>query len=283
MLRILIVGITGMLGSTLLRSLSKNDKLSVIGTSRRDKLKDHEQINYIHLENLDVENDEEFFETIKPYKPDVIINCVGLIKQLNDAQDPLKVLPINSIFPHKIDYFCNQEGIRLIQISTDCVFSGRKGNYLETDLSDAEDLYGKSKYIGEIHGKTSLTLRTSIIGHEINSKESLLEWFLSQEGKIYGYTNAIFSGLTTLELSNVIEKIILYHEDLSGLYHVSSKPISKYDLLKLIKKIYQKTIKIEPSDEVKIDRSLNSEKFLQASNVQVSEWEIMIESMKNFN
>tara|TARA_Y100001970_G_scaffold280387_1_gene389295 strand:- start:53 stop:904 length:852 start_codon:yes stop_codon:yes gene_type:complete len=283
MLRILIVGITGMLGSTLLRSLSKNDNLSVIGTSRRNKLKDHEQINYIHLENLDIENDEEFFETIKSYKPDVIINCVGLIKQLNDAQDPLKVLPINSIFPHKLHYFCNQEGIRLIQISTDCVFSGRKGNYLETDLSDAEDLYGKSKYIGEIHGETSLTLRTSIIGHEINSKESLLEWFLSQEGKIYGYTNAIFSGLTTLELSNVIEKIILYHEDLSGLYHVSSKPISKYDLLNLIKKIYQKTITIEPSDEVKIDRSLNSKKFLQASNIQVSEWEIMIESMKNFN
>tara|TARA_A100001388_G_scaffold96137_1_gene69961 strand:+ start:1165 stop:2016 length:852 start_codon:yes stop_codon:yes gene_type:complete len=283
MLKILVIGITGMLGNTLLRSLSKNKKFSVLGSSRRDKLKIHQKINYEHLKNLDVENEEEFFNTVKAHKPDVIINCIGVIKQLKHADEPLKVLPINSIFPHKLHYFCNQEDIRLIHISTDCVFSGKKGNYLETEISDAQDLYGKSKYIGELHGRNSLTIRTSIIGHEIDSKESLLEWFLSQEDRINGYTNAFFSGLTTLELSNVIENIILYHKDLSGLYHVSSKPISKYDLLNLIKKVYQKKIKIVPSDQVKINRSLNSEKFLKATNLEVSDWESMIESMKNFN
>ena len=282
MLKILVIGITGMLGNTLLRSLSKNKKFSVLGSSRRDKLKTHQKVNYIHLKNLNVEN-EEFFKTVKAHQPDVIINCIGVIKQLKHADEPLKVLPINSIFPHKLHYFCNQEDIRLIHISTDCVFSGKKGNYLETEISDAQDLYGKSKYIGELHGKNSLTIRTSIIGHEIDSKESLLEWFLSQEDKIKGYTNAFFSGLTTLELSNVIENIILHHKDLSGLYHVSSKPISKYDLLNLIKKVYQKKIKIVPSDQVKVNRSLNSEKFLKATNIEVSDWESMIESMKNFN
>ena len=282
MIKILVIGITGMLGNTLLRSLSKNKKFSVLGSSRRDKLKTHQKVNYIHLKNLNVEN-EEFFKTVKAHQPDVIINCIGVIKQLKDADEPLKVLPINSIFPHKLHYFCNQEDIRLIHISTDCVFSGKKGNYLETDISDAQDLYGKSKYIGELHGKNSLTIRTSIIGHEIDSKESLLEWFLSQEDSINGYTDAFFSGLTTLELSNVIENIILHHKDLSGLYHVSSKPISKYDLLNLIKKVYQKKIKIVPSDQVKVNRSLNSEKFLKATNIEVSDWESMIESMKNFN
>tara|TARA_A100001234_G_scaffold42494_1_gene34797 strand:- start:833 stop:1681 length:849 start_codon:yes stop_codon:yes gene_type:complete len=282
MIKILVIGITGMLGNTLLRSLSKNKKFSVLGSSRRDKLKTHQKVNYIHLKNLNVEN-EEFFKTVKAHQPDVIINCIGVIKQLKDADEPLKVLPINSIFPHKLHYFCNQEDIRLIHISTDCVFSGKKGNYLETDISDAQDLYGKSKHIGELHGRNSLTIRTSIIGHEIDSKESLLEWFLSQEDKIKGYTNAFFSGLTTLELSNVIENIILHHKDLSGLYHVSSKPISKYDLLNLIKKVYQKKIKIVPSDQVKVNRSLNSEKFLKATNIEVSDWESMIESMKNFN
>ena len=283
MLRILVIGITGMLGNTLLRHLSENNKFSVLGSSRRDKLKAHQKINYIHLKNLDAENEDEFFHTLKTYKPDVVINCIGVIKQLNHADDPLRVLPINSIFPHKLHHLCNKEAIRLIHVSTDCVFTGKKGNYLETDISDALDLYGKSKYIGELHGKNSLTLRTSIIGHEIDSKESLLEWFLSQEGSVHGYRNAIFSGLTTLELSNVIEKIILFHKDLSGLYHVSSKPISKYDLLNLIKKVYKKKIKIIPSDQVKINRSLNSEKFQKATNIEVSDWESMIKSMKNFN
>ena len=163
-----------------------------MGSSRRYKLKIHQKINYEHLKNLDVENEEEFFNTVKAHKPDVIINCIGVIKQLKHADEPLKVLPINSIFPHKLHYFCNQEDIRLIHISTDCVFSGKKGNYLETEISDAQDLYGKSKYIGELHGRNSLTIRTSIIGHEIDSKESLLEWFLSQEDRINGYTNAFF-------------------------------------------------------------------------------------------
>ena len=211
MLKVMIIGITGMLGSNLLKSMSRNNNLSLIGTSRRNRLKYHKNINYVHLENINVDDDETFYEAIKLSKPDVIINCVGLIKQLSDSNDPLKILPINSIFPHKLYHFCNQESIRLIQISTDCVFSGKKGNYKETDISDAEDLYGKSKYIGELHGNNSLTIRTSIIGHEIASKESLLEWFLSQEGSINGYSNAIFSGLTTLELSKILEKIILFH------------------------------------------------------------------------
>jgi dTDP-4-dehydrorhamnose reductase len=284
MYKVLIIGITGMLGSTLLRKLALNAEIELYGTSRMiNPIEIHKETRYTHLEEVDVMKPEKLFNHVLKIKPDVIINCAGVIKQLKFLQNPLNILPINSLFPHKLEELCIQNEIRLIQISTDCVFSGKKGNYTEADISDAEDLYGKSKYIGEVYGKGSLTIRTSIIGHEHNSQHSLLEWFLSQKSHIEGYQNAIFSGLTTLELSKVIEEVILKFKNLTGLYQVSSEPISKYALLKLIKEVYKKDIQIIPSDKVVINRSLNCKKFQKETGIKIPNWNSMIKSMHSFN
>ncbi len=279
----MVIGITGMLGSTLLRHLVLDKSFDIYGTSRNaTPLKIHKHLKYKHISNIDVLDEVKLFHSIKGIQPDIIINCAGIIKQLNHLNDPLEILPINSLFPHKLNKHCISNNIKLIHISTDCVFSGKKGNYSEKDISDAEDLYGKSKYIGELNNKTSLTIRTSIIGHENDTKLSLLEWFLSQTDEIEGYRKAIFSGLTTLELSNVISKIIKNHPNLVGLYNVASEPISKYDLLNLIAEIYSKEIKIIPVDYPEIDRSLNPKKFIDETGIRILSWHNMINSMKLF-
>ena len=216
-------------------------------------------------------------------KPDVVINCIGMIKQLQNANNPLVVLPINSIFPHRLSLLCRLAGARLIHISTDCVFSGEKGGYTEKDISDANDLYGKSKYIGEIHDEfNTVTIRTSIIGHELNSKYALIDWFLSQDGTIRGYTKCIFSGLPTVELASVIKNIIIPNKELSGLYHVSSTPISKFDLLSIVAKRYGKNINILEDSEVVLDRSLDSSCFKQATGYEPPDWEVLIDAMYNY-
>ena len=279
----MVIGITGMLGSTLLRHLVLDKSFDIYGTSRNAlPLEIHKHLKYKHIANIDVLDEVKLFHSIKGIQPDIIINCAGIIKQLNHLNDPLEILPINSLFPHKLNKHCISNNIKLIHISTDCVFSGKKGNYSEKDISDAEDLYGKSKYIGELNNKTSLTIRTSIIGHEIDTKLSLLEWFLSQTDEIEGYRKAIFSGLTTLELSNVISKIIKNHPNLVGLYNVASEPISKYELLNLIAEIYSKEIKIIPVDNPEIDRSLNPKKFIDETGIRILSWHNMINSMKLF-
>jgi dTDP-4-dehydrorhamnose reductase len=212
----------------------------------------------------------------------VIINCVGLIKQLATANDPLVVLPVNSMYPHQLAAICEQRGARLVHISTDCVFNGHKGNYVESDLSDATDLYGKSKYIGELNDKPhAITLRTSIIGHELNSSTGLIEWFLSQSGSVKGFKRAIFSGLPTVELARVIKDYVISRPDLYGLYHVSAEPISKFDLLKLVAKIYGKEIEIFPESEFIIDRSLNSERFQSETGYQAPVWSDLVTKMKD--
>ena len=279
----MVIGITGMLGSTLLRHLVLDKSFDIYGTSRNAlPLEIHKHLKYKHIANIDVLDEVKLFNSIKEIQPEIIINCAGIIKQLNHLNDPLEILPINSLFPHKLNKHCISNNIKLIHISTDCVFSGKKGNYSEKDISDAEDLYGKSKYIGELNNKTSLTIRTSIIGHEIDTKLSLLEWFLSQTDEIEGYRKAIFSGLTTLELSNVISKIIKNHPNLVGLYNVASEPISKYELLNLIAEIYSKEIKIIPVDNPEIDRSLNPKKFIDETGIRILSWHNMINSMKLF-
>jgi dTDP-4-dehydrorhamnose reductase len=216
-------------------------------------------------------------------KPEVVINCIGLIKQLPGADDPLIALPINAMLPHRLARLCAATNIRLIQLSTDCVFSGTKGNYLESDPSDALDLYGRSKFIGEIRGKNTLTLRTSFVGHELRSANELLEWFLRQKNSTKGFARAKYSGLTTIELSRVVRDIVLPNEALSGLYHVASHPISKYELLKLICKVYHKSIEIVPDESVVIDRTLNADRFKADAGYVAPEWPEMIQTMFHFN
>jgi dTDP-4-dehydrorhamnose reductase len=216
-------------------------------------------------------------------RPDVVINCIGIIKQLPSAADPIISLTINALLPHRLATLCRASGARLIHISTDCVFSGRKGGYTEADTADAEDLYGRTKFLGEVAAPGMLTLRTSIIGRELQTANGLVEWFLSQgqAGRsVHGYTRAIYSGFTTLELARIIGQVIDDASSLTGLYQVSSEPITKFDLLGLLRDAFKLTAAIEPDNSVAIDRSLDGRRFRQATGYMAPDWPAMIQELR---
>jgi dTDP-4-dehydrorhamnose reductase len=279
---VLILGVTGMLGSALFRTLSKDSSLQVYGTARDKNAKVFFPKvlakNIITLESI--ENNQSVRALFQKTKPDVVINCIGLIKQLNETNQVLQAIPLNSLLPHRLALLCKEAGSRLILVSTDCVFSGKKGNYKETDRADCNDLYGQSKFLGEITDeKHVLTIRTSIIGHEQRGGYSLVNWFLKQKGSVTGYCKAIYSGLPTVELANIIGDIVLPNVNLHGLYQIASEPISKYDLLQLIAKTYGKKIVISRANTPKIDRSLSYAKFKRQTGYRPKPWNLLIDEM----
>jgi len=281
-MKILVLGVTGMLGNAVFRVFSGDGEHEIWGTLRSGTaLRHFPQGSHARLLcGVDVLDQDALVATMGKVKPDVVINCVGLIKQLADANDPLTALPINAMLPHRLARLCELAGARLIHVSTDCVFSGRKGLYLERDLSDAEDLYGKSKYIGELHDLPhAITLRTSIIGHELGSNYALVDWFLSQQGEVRGFTKAVFSGLPTVELARVMKDFVVPHPELSGLYHVAAEPIDKFRLLSLVAAQYGKQIDIWPDDALVIDRSLDGSRFAEATDYLAPEWPELIRRM----
>lgn len=280
--RVLILGGTGMLGHTLFSQLAMDPKLDVYATARSSEgLKEWfspELATRIRI-GVDADSFDTVIRALASIQPNVVINCIGLIKQLPISSDPLSSITVNSQLPHRISLVCRTAGARLIHISTDCVFNGMKGNYTEEDPSDAQDLYGCSKFLGEVSYPHCVTMRTSIIGHELKSKLGLIEWFLAQEDSIRGFTRAIYSGFTTIELARIIREIILPNKELSGVYHVSSEPISKYDLLKMVAEKYGKIINIEPFGDFVQDRSLNSNRFRQITGYIPPSWEEMVDEM----
>ena len=283
-MRILVLGVTGMLGSAVYRSFNHDSKYEAWGTMRSAGALQHfaEQSRPRLLTGVDVLDQDTLVSVLERVRPDVVINCVGLIKQLADAKDPLSALPINAMLPHRLAKLCGLAGARLIHVSTDCVFSGHKGMYAEHDLSDAEDLYGKSKFIGELHDMPhAITLRTSIIGHEIGSHFSLVDWFLSQKAPVKGYAKAIFSGLPTVELARVMKEYVIPNPELHGLYHVSVEPIDKLSLLRLVAEVYGHQIQITPDEQVRIDRSLDSSRFRQATGYLPPTWPELIKMMRD--
>ena len=214
-------------------------------------------------------------------RPDVVINCIGIVKQDAAARDSLQSIAVNAQFPHRLAQLCRASGARLVHISTDCVFSGRKGNYRETDEPDAEDLYGRTKLLGETEGKGCLTIRTSMIGRELKGSHGLGEWFLAQQGKeVRGFKRAVFSGFTTRALSEIIADVIIERPDLEGVYHVAAEPITKFDLLRLMKEVYGLSTEIQPNEALVCDRSLNGEKFQQATGFVPPRWPEMIQRMR---
>lgn len=278
---VLVLGATGMLGNAVLRLFAADPNFAVTGTARSERaraLLPTELQPYV-ITGVDAENVDALISVLAQTKPDVVINCIGLIKQLAEANDPLTALPVNATFPHRLARLCAIRDARLIHVSTDCVFDGAKGNYVESDRPNAYDLYGRSKFLGEVDYANAITLRTSIIGHELGSANALVDWFLAQEGRIKGYRRAIFSGLPTAELARVIRDYVLPFPGLHGLYHVSASPIAKFDLLELVARIYGKTIEIVPDEEVRIDRSLNSNRFQQATGYSPSAWPELIALM----
>lgn len=282
-MKILVLGATGMLGSAVFKALCESGQHQVWGSQRGNQA--HPKLAGFRsagiLTSLDVLDQDSLVKAFVQVKPDVVINCVGLIKQLDQANDPLVALPVNAMLPHRLLRLCEVAGARLVHISTDCVFNGRKGNYLETDSSDAEDLYGRSKYMGEIqHSTHAITLRTSIIGHELGTSFALLEWFLSQQGSVKGFSKAIFSGVPTCELARILVEYVLPQPQLHGLYHVAAQPVSKLRLLEMVAKEYGLQTTINPDSSLVIDRSLCAARFQQASGYTPPEWPDLIQKMR---
>ena len=280
-MKVLVLGASGMLGNAVMRVLSENKGWQVFGTVRSGTASRHfpPDIAASLVAGVDVEDQDTLVRVFASVRPDVVINCIGLIKQLADGDDPLLALPINAMLPHRLARLCELAGSRLVHVSTDCVFSGSRGAYVEEDVSDALDLYGKSKFLGEVHDAHAITLRTSIIGHELQSAHGLVEWFLSQQGRCKGYRRAVFSGLPTVVLAKIIRDVVIPRPELSGLYHVAAAPISKFDLLTLVARQYNKNIEIVPDDTVVIDRSLRADRFQQASGYVADGWPELIKQM----
>lgn len=278
-MRVLVFGAGGMLGHKLMQVLGTGHE--VFGTVRDnvDGLDPFAAVESL-IPRVTVEDVESVRYAIEKVRPDVVVNAIGIIKQLPDSTNVITTLTVNSIFPHRLAELSSEFGFRLITISTDCVFSGSRGNYSEADVPDAPDLYGKSKNLGETTGDNCLTIRSSIIGHELGSAHSLVDWFLSNRGgKVKGFANAIYSGFPTVVFAAIIDNLIRNHPKLSGLYHVSSEPINKFDLLKMIDEEYAANIEIDRDEEFTIDRSLDSTKFRTETGFAPASWSEMIKVM----
>lgn len=283
-MKVLVLGVSGMLGNAVFRLLADTAGFDVAGTARSlssvSRLR--EDLRARVIPGVDVEQFDSLARAFAVARPDAVINCIGLVKQLAEADDPLAALPINSILPHRLARLCEVAGARLVHVSTDCVFLGTKGLYKESDAPDAQDLYGRSKLLGEVDYPNAMTLRTSIIGHELGSQHGLIGWFLAQTGEVRGYTRAIFSGLPTVELATVIRDRVLPDSSLRGLYHVAASPIAKFDLLTLVGRRYQRSTRILADDRVFIDRSLDGSRFSQATGYVAADWPELVSRMHAF-
>jgi dTDP-4-dehydrorhamnose reductase len=280
-MRILILGGDGMLGHRLLRHLARNHEVRVTVRQPLEAYRSYRLFDRANtFDEVDAREPGALPGVIGEFAPDAVINAVGVIKQRRDAQDGVLSVQVNSLFPHLLARLCEARGARLVHLSTDCVFSGGKGNYTETDRPDPVDVYGFSKLLGEVIRPHALTLRTSMIGTELARKTGLVEWFLSQRGKmIKGYRKAIFSGFTTAELARVIERLVTSHPQAAGLYHVSAAPISKFDLLSRLNDRLDLGIRIEPDEAVALNRSLDSSRFRGEFGYAPPSWDAMLDEL----
>lgn len=276
-MRILILGGAGMLGHRLYAALRRHHDVAVtlrLGAGLKS-IFDPTQV----FEGVDVLATDRMLEVVSGFRPDAIINAVGLIKQRVDANESIPNIELNALVPHRLSLIAKTTGARLIHFSTDCVFSGRKGKYTENDVPDAEDLYGRTKLLGEVHAHHTVTLRSSLIGHELERKTSLVEWFLAQRGSVRGFKKAIFSGFTTIEMARIVRRLLERYPEAHGVWHVSSQPIDKYELLNLVKKYYAVDTEIEPDESFICDRSLDSSRFRAQFEYVPPSWDSMIAEM----
>ena len=288
-MKILIIGGSGEIGHILCKSFSKNHKVFSL-MRENSKLRN---INF--FDNVISENRCTFLESFQNFKsvkseikkinPDIVINSVGIVKQRKICKEGnIETEYINSTFPHLLAEACSDNNIRFIHLSTDCVFSGEKGNYSESDTPDPIDYYGKSKLMGEVNLPPTLTIRTSFIGPSLFHKTGLFEWTKQQKNQtIYGYKNAIYTGFTTIAFSKILMKMFENYPDLKGLIHISSEPISKFDLLHLLNEKFKLNIEIKPDSTFVCDRSLNSTAFRDKTNISIPSWEKMIDELYLYN
>lgn len=280
-MKVLVFGASGMIGNAMFRVLSEKCEWQVWGTLRADgdKIFFSNEHHVRLVPNVDVEKQDALVRAFAQVQPDVVINCIGLTKHHRQSDDALLSIPLNALLPHRMADLCAASGARLVHVSTDCVFSGSKGRYVEGDASDAIDVYGKSKYLGEVDYLHAITLRTSTIGHELQSAYGLLEWLLAQQNSCRGFRRAIFSGLPSTVFAQIVRDVVIPRPDLRGLYHVGGQPIDKYSLLRLIAAEYGKQIDIVPDDSFVIDRSFSSERFGKATGYVPADWADLIKTM----
>jgi dTDP-4-dehydrorhamnose reductase len=278
---VLVFGGKGMLGHKLVQRLSGTFKVyytlrGSLGSVDKFKFFDRR----MGFENVDVENEQSVRDVFEQSEPDVVINAVGVIKQVGAVANVETTLSINSIFPHRLARICREYGARLISVSTDCIFTGNKGMYREVDAPDALDLYGQSKHWGEVVAPNCLTLRTSIVGRELATSHGLVEWLFSNRGgRVKGYSKAIYSGFPTVVFADILVDIIERHPGLCGVFHVSSDPISKFDILKKIDRGFGLAVEIEEDHGFVIDRSLDSSAFRRSTGFEPPMWDEMIGRM----
>lgn len=283
-MKILVLGATGMLGNALLREFAASPGLEPWGTVRSARAAGllPEEVRDRLVPGVDVGDADALVRAFDIVRPQLVVNCIGLVKQLASADDPLEAIPVNALLPHRLARLCALADARFVHMSTDCVFSGKTGRYTEADYADAKDLYGRSKFLGEVDYLNAITLRTSIIGHELQGARSLINWFLAQEGSTRGFGKAIFSGLPTVEIARVIRDYVIPHPELHGVYHLSAEPIDKLSLLRLVADAYGKAIDIVPDGALVIDRSLDSTRFRQATGFQPKSWPALVAAMEEF-
>jgi len=281
---VLVLGASGMLGNAVLRYFAASPAFTVKGSVRSAAAMRlfPRELHGLLVNCPNVESADALLDLFDRVRPDVVINCIGVVKQLASADDPLTALPINSLLPHRLVHVCRLAGARLIHVSTDCVFAGTRGMYREADPPDARDLYGLSKFLGEVDDAHAVTLRTSIIGPELEGNHGLLGWFLAQSGRVKGYARAVFSGVPTVELARVIRDFVIPNAQLRGVQHVSAEPINKYDLLVLIAQAYGVATGIDPDSRLVIDRSLDSTAFRERTGYAPPPWPQLVQQMRDF-
>ena len=277
-MRALVLGGAGMLGHRLWHEL--NTRMDAFAAVRRPQ-PEYASLGWFDsrrvIDNVDATSDDDLGRVFSVARPDVVVNAVGIVKQRREADDPATAIVVNALLPHRLAERCREVGARLIHLSTDCVFAGTRGAYAEADVPDAGDLYGRTKLLGEVDREGCLTLRTSMIGREIQSSRALIEWFLSRRGQhVPGYSRVRFSGLTTLELSRVIADIIERHRELSGVWHVAGEPISKLDLLTMVNDAFGLGSTIVPNASFVCDRTLDASRFTNATGYRPPSWATMV-------
>lgn len=288
MSRLVVLGADGMLGHKLCQRLAAGGEREVIGTLRGDPQVATaawpEVFSRVRLiGGVDVLRGDELERKLAELAPQAVINAIGIVKQAAGAQNRYLSAAVNAWLPHRLAQWCGANDSRLVHFSTDCVFDGMRGRYTEQDPSDARDLYGQSKYLGETDAMESaaITIRSSIIGRELRDpKHGLIEWFLAQRGgRARGFARAIYSGFTTIEMARIVERIIDRHPSLAGTHHIASEMVSKYDLLSLINRRFGLGITIERDEEFFCDRSLLMGSFAEATNYSPPSWDAMIQEL----
>lgn len=278
MTRVLVLGGSGMLGHKLVQVLGREHEVwATVRGEQAPAAAAGVLVPERTLAGVRAEDLASVERTLEASGAEVAVNAVGIVKQADAARQAVPAIRVNALFPHELHERCAAHGARLVHVSTDCVFAGTRGGYTEDDVPDASDLYGRSKLLGEVTGPGALTLRTSIVGRELQGAHGLFEWFLSQRGgRVRGFSRAVFSGLTTAALARLVGELIDRHPDLEGLWHVSAEPIDKLTLLRALRDALEVEIEIEPDDGLAIDRSLDSSRFRAATGWSPPSWDAML-------